>query len=71
DAGALELQADTPGLEVTTAEDIVDLTDGLISLREAIAYANNRANGDEPDRITFSSEVFSGEGQPVIRLTHG
>ena len=43
---------DVPSTVVTTAEDVVDLTDGLISLREAVAYAEQRG-----DTVTFSSEV--------------
>ncbi len=44
---------DTPGLVVTTADDIV-AEDGLISLREAIAFA--LANGGT---VTFSKDVFT------------
>ena len=40
DAGAYELQSslESPSLIVTTAEDVVDSTDGKISLREAVQY---------------------------------
>ena len=42
DLGAYELQVsqEVPSTVVTTASDVVDETDGLVSLREAIAYAN-------------------------------
>ena len=30
-----------PGLVVTTTVDVVDATDGVVSLREAITFANN------------------------------
>ncbi len=41
DLGAYELQGatETPSLVVTTAADVVNINDGLISLREAIQYA--------------------------------
>ncbi|MTH94573.1 CSLREA domain-containing protein, partial [Roseibium sp. RKSG952] len=71
DAGAVELQVETPGLVVTTAADIDDPFDGETSLREAVDFANSLENGTEPDTITFDSTVFFGEGQPVIRLTEG
>lgn len=44
--------ADVPSWVVTTAEDIDDPTDGLISLREAVNYAQQRAY-----TVTFSSEI--------------
>ncbi len=49
---------DTPSLTVTTADDVVDAADGLISLREAIAYAAADADGklavDGKHTIQFS-----------------
>ncbi|MBQ2039294.1 MAG: caspase family protein [Thermoguttaceae bacterium] len=38
--GAYQIGLETPSLVVTTLEDIVDATDGLISLREALEYTN-------------------------------
>jgi len=43
---------DVPSTVVTTPDDVVDLTDGLISLREAVAYAEQRG-----DTVTFSQDV--------------
>lgn len=43
---------DIPSTVVTTVDDVVDLTDGLISIREALAYAEQRG-----ETITFSSEL--------------
>ena len=54
DLGAYEFDAsllETPSLVVTTAEDVVDYTDGKISLREAIQYAV------EGDSITFDASL--------------
>ena len=39
----------TGSLVVTTADDVVDANDGLTSLREALAFANNPAAGDLGD----------------------
>ena len=49
DLGAYEFQRnlETPSAVVTTEQDVVDLYDGLISLREAIAYIQGgQAEGD-------------------------
>ena len=54
DLGAYEMQtvSETPSTVVTTALDVVDATDGLISLREAVeVYAN------AGDTITFAPEL--------------
>ncbi|WP_370688308.1 cadherin-like domain-containing protein [Flavimaribacter sediminis] len=67
DAGAVELQSDEIepfSLVVTTTEDVVDATDGVTSLREALAFANTTddADGDDGsnDTITFDEVIFSG-----------
>lgn len=52
------------GFTVDTTDDVVDDTDGVTSLREAIEAANNNAGADE---ITFDSSL---DGQ-VITLTDG
>ncbi|HEX8834699.1 MAG TPA: proprotein convertase P-domain-containing protein, partial [Abditibacteriaceae bacterium] len=44
---------EAPSLVVTTKADTIDSNDGLTSLREAILYANAKANTNGPDRITF------------------
>lgn len=50
-------------LVVTTTEDVVDAFDGVTSLREAVAFANEK---EGPDVITFAEG-----GQGLIRLTEG
>ena len=50
DIGAVE----GPGLMVTTAADVVNANDGLLSLREAVAIANGNANADS---ITFAANL--------------
>ncbi|MDO4587009.1 MAG: caspase family protein [Planctomycetia bacterium] len=57
DMGAYESilgEMEIPSLIVTTAEDVVNDTDGLISLREAIAYASTYGLGKI---ITFSENL--------------
>ena len=49
-----------------------DPSDGLTSLREAIAFTNRifSSNGDS-DTITFDANVFTGGDDNLIRLTQG
>ncbi|WP_425410231.1 right-handed parallel beta-helix repeat-containing protein [Hyphococcus sp.] len=57
DVGAYEIQADqveAGSLIVTTLDDVVDSLDGLTSLREAIAFAENG------DTITFDAALSGG-----------
>ena len=54
---------DPLSLEVTTFEDVVDFTDGEVSLREALALANSEGDalGDGlPDEITFAGDLQGG-----------
>jgi hypothetical protein len=67
DLGAVEIQ-EAGSLVVTTAADVVDDTDGLTSLREAVAFANAQAGADT---ITFDAGVFDGGAEDLIRLTQG
>ena len=53
-----------PSLVVTTTAGTVDATDGVTSLREAVAYANAHAGADT---ITFDGTVFDG-AEDIIRL---
>ncbi|MCB1492945.1 MAG: hypothetical protein KDJ77_14310, partial [Rhodobiaceae bacterium] len=67
DIGAAETNLEARSLVVTTDQDVVDATDGLTSLREAIAFANdttaNGGSGDADgdgfanDTITFASNL--------------
>ncbi|MEL7276202.1 MAG: hypothetical protein AAGK98_06985 [Pseudomonadota bacterium] len=69
DRGAVELsELEDPGLIVTTNLDVVDATDGLTSLREALAFADTV---EGVDTITFDSSVFAGGAESLIRLTEG
>ncbi|MEZ5923843.1 MAG: calcium-binding protein [Hyphomicrobiaceae bacterium] len=72
DLGAVEA-AELPSLVVTTNLDVVDAYDGLTSLREAITFANSKANVDAntPDVVTFDAGVFSGGAASLIRLALG
>ena len=60
---------ETPTLTVTTTADIVDNTDGLTSLREAIALANATAGTDTITFATGQGQAFQNGG--LIRLTQG
>ena len=68
DIGAFEadVQTETPSLIVTTTNDVVNDTDGLTSLREAIGLANSRTGGDSVDEITFIDGLTG-----TIQLTLG
>ena len=68
DIGAFEQQTEFPSLVVTTATDVVNDTDFVTSLREAINFANSQ---DGTDTITFDSTVFSGGLNSLIRLQSG
>ena len=63
DLGAYECQEtvkrETPSTVVTTELDVVDDTDNLISLREAIFYA------EEGDTVTFDSSTFDSSLTPL------
>ena len=52
---------ETPSAVVTTTEDIVDMYDNLISLREALAYAKYL----KVNTITFDAEVFTEENHTI------
>ena len=86
DMGAFELQQDgiieTRSLVVTTNLDVEDPDDGVNSLREAIAFANDPeagrgrdgdvdGDGSVSDAITFDPSVFTGGDNNLIRLAQG
>jgi|GEM_PF-881420 len=68
DIGAVERQTGIPSLIVTTNLDIVDALDGVNSLREAIAFANNTTGANT---ITFDAGSFTGGAASLIQLTSG
>ncbi|MGF1462726.1 MAG: beta strand repeat-containing protein, partial [Maricaulaceae bacterium] len=75
DLGAFELQAaavvtDDPSLIVTTLDDVVDDTDGVTSLREAIGFVNDGTFA-AGSAITFDPTVFTGGAASLIRLSLG
>ena len=53
--GAMDKLFEVPSLVVNTTEDVVDAFDGLISLREAIAY--QKADPTLGNTITFSDQI--------------
>ena len=77
DLGAFEAQVSGPleaaSLVVTTADDVIDWSDGVTSLREALALANSGANGGDalndglPDVITFDPALAG----HTLTLTNG
>ena len=66
DLGAVELQTilvvEDPSLIVTTTDDVVDNTDGVTSLREAIAFANSDPSASI---ITFDAGIFDGSDNTI------
>ncbi len=63
---------DVKSLEVTTTKDVTDAEDGLISLREAIAYAAEGITADDGTyTITFSTAegYFTGADNSTITLS--
>ena len=83
DIGAIETEfEETRSLVVNINSDFTDPFDGLTSLREAIAFANDSTagvNGDgdadgdglESDTISFDESVFTGGNKNLIRLIEG
>ncbi|EAQ24050.1 beta strand repeat-containing protein [Roseovarius sp. 217] len=69
DLGAFELTPDLSKLVVTTLDDVVDEFDGVISLREAIAFADSLAG---ENTVTFDASLAGGTlvlTQGVLELT--
>ncbi|MDO4587311.1 MAG: hypothetical protein Q4C95_08445, partial [Planctomycetia bacterium] len=59
DMGAYELEFEKVSYIVTTLQDVSNKTDGLISLREAIAYANELCENDATGyTVTFDYEAI-------------
>ncbi|MFK8114214.1 MAG: choice-of-anchor Q domain-containing protein [Rubripirellula sp.] len=65
---ALEMRRVLAAFLVTTVDDVVDETDSVVSLREAIVSANSNA---EPDTITFDPAVFPSAASSRIELQLG
>ena len=61
----LEMRRVLAALSVTTAADVVDENDSVISLREAIELANSSIG---PDTITFDPAVFGPESEIDLLL---
>ena len=79
--GTCQTSVETPSLVVTTLTDTVDVNDGLISLREAMQYAQaypSLKGADSCYTITFDPSIFTEanrmihwRGQEVINFTSG
>ncbi|MBO5695296.1 MAG: DUF4347 domain-containing protein, partial [Lentisphaeria bacterium] len=67
--GAMDKLFEVPSLIVNTTEDVVDEFDGLISLREAIAY--QKADPTLGNTITFSDQIDWSLTDKTIVLTEG
>ena len=68
-SATVTVQPVSTDLVVTTSLDVVDDSDGLLSLREAIAQVET-GSADTP-RITFSESVFTGGDANIVTLTLG
>jgi hypothetical protein len=66
-AGFALTNTEVPSLTVTTTADVVDATDGLTSLREAVAFANRHPG---PDTIVLDPSAF-GSRPRMITLQGG
>lgn len=61
------------GLLVTTVNDVVDPTDGVLSLREALAVAEGRRIDPDLDgryRIRFADSLFDASGRATVLFTN-
>ncbi len=61
--GAYTLQADGAGMVVTTAEDVNNPFDGVLSLREAISVAQRKGG-----TVTFSKDVFNAANGMTVNV---
>ncbi len=67
--GAYQIGVEAPSRVVTTLEDIVDATDGLISLREALEYAANW--GDNIYGNYISTKMYNSAYNAVNAMNNG
>jgi len=68
----LSVNAGSVGMDtilVTTTADVVDSTDGVTSLREAVSFANSDSEISTIEFASGAGEAF--EGDALIRLTDG
>ena len=71
-AGAYALEAETPSLQVTIANDVLNPFDGEISLREAVYYAENglvAANNGTGCKITFADSITTVTLADELKIT--